>query len=167
MFTQSCYSTNSRDTIEDNAMPDFDDLLQIGTILSIITVYFQVRQSSKAMAADVFTTYTMRYAEIMKQLPPELRGRLFNAKADETAKYKQDVDIVLAQYLDLCCEEFYLSEHRMLPKSIWTIWSAEMSQCLTSDAVRQFWQENRDSYQSNPSFQKLVNEGVARYSTSS
>jgi hypothetical protein len=141
-------------------MPDFDELLQIGTILSIITVYFQVRQSSKAMAAHVYTTYTTRYAEIMKHLPPELRGRLFNAKADETEKYKQDVDIALAQYLDLCCEEFYLSEHRMLPKRIWTIWSAEMQQCLASEVVRTFWHENRKSYDSNPGFQDFVDDEI-------
>ncbi|MBU3742264.1 MAG: hypothetical protein FGM24_08265 [Candidatus Kapabacteria bacterium] len=152
LFTVQLYSEVS--------MPNLDEFLQLGTIVSIISVFVSVKQTSKAMAADVFTTYTDRYANIMKELPSELRGKLFNATKDEIAGYKQPVNIALAQYLDLCSEEYYLATHRMLPKSIWSSWSAEMRQCLASEAVREYWLENRKSYDSNPGFQNFVDDEI-------
>lgn len=150
------------------------DITQIGTLIAALGVLATVwgirasmREARKALAIGVFTTYTNRYAEIMKELPDELRGKLFDVTIERIKGNDASVDRALALYFDLCAEELYLHEHRMLPEHVWPIWAKQMTDCLRSDVAREYWLHNQAAFASNEAFVTFVNDRLqqASYAT--
>lgn len=80
-------------------------------------------------------------------------------------EWSQDIDsdfAVRLRYLNLCSEEFYLRERRLLSKQVWGIWDREMRSTLSSEPYREAWSYLRQQFKSYPEFSEFVDQAQLR-----
>jgi hypothetical protein len=106
------------------------------------------------MNAQIFMKYAERYERILDQFPPEaLAARLDTCALP--AKSTQ-LTICVLKYLNLCSEEYYLTENGYLPKSLWCTWEDDLKRIIASPLVRREWSSLRPEFLSHPDFVQFV-----------
>ena len=97
---------------------------------------------------------TERYERIVSALPSHARvGQWGGADEDFTIRLR---------YMNLCAEEFYLRERRMLSADVWGIWREEMCATLASPPYADAWLKLESEFASYPEFADFVREAMAR-----
>ena len=62
------------------------------------------------------------------------------------------------RYLNLCSEEFYLKEQRLLSAAVWGIWECEMRSTVASPPYIRAWSTLARQFESYPEFSAFVLE---------
>ncbi|MDZ4850382.1 MAG: hypothetical protein SGI77_13940 [Pirellulaceae bacterium] len=137
---------------------------QIATAASVLiaaaSILLAKEMFRKQMNADLFTTFTTRYENIVGAFPPELRFSRFD-RPNEAIPLTEDVLLGILRYLNLCSEEFYLWKAGLLDKKIWCIWEDELIKTLRSRTVVAAWHELSPEFSSYPEFVRFVEETQA------
>jgi hypothetical protein len=134
---------------------------QIATIVSVLIagagVFLGVNAYKRQMNAQMFLTYTERYAKVAQRLPRESDGGGTAGDPENPAKSREVAAAVL-DYLNLCSEEFYLWEGKFLSEDIWKIWQAELIRTLRTPLFLREWKRLKAEFVSYPEFVDYVKE---------
>lgn len=121
----------------------------VGTsVLAIITLACESRENRKLHKLTIFSEYTKRYNEIMFKMPEEVFSK--DAKlTKETRKYAR-------LYFNLCSEEYYLFEHKLVNEEIWSNWDTGIATRMLSPTLQKEWECLQEEY--NKKFRQHMNE---------
>jgi hypothetical protein len=132
--------------------------VQITTLVSVVIGFWSlinaIRSSRRQMNAQVFMKYTERYERILDQFPPDA----LEARFDTCALPAPSTQLTLCvlKYLNLCSEEYYLTQNGYLPKTLWCIWEADLKRIVASPLVRREWSLLRSEFLSHAAFLEFV-----------
>jgi hypothetical protein len=138
---------------------------QIATVLSIllgiIAFVWGVKRYNRQMNTQVFLTYTQRFDQIMDTFPEKAwMVRLdMNKLPDPSPELSKSV----LKYLNLCAEEYYLLEKKLLAKDVWKIWEDELRRTLASPLFVREWKELAKEFDAYPEFRDYL-ESIQRES---
>jgi hypothetical protein len=107
---------------------------------------------------DVFLEYTRRFDSIASDFPIELReGTPLDKKLkDKKAEKSETVQHAVIRYFNLCSEEYYLHNEKLIHDEIFEMWFAQLERCMKTDLFKGMWASARTSYNSAKSFQARV-----------
>jgi hypothetical protein len=108
----------------------------------------------KQMNVQILMKYTERYEHILDQFPEEALAARFDAKA--LPPQSQQLRLCVLKYLNLCSEEFYLTTHGHLSKSLWRIWEADLKRIIGSPLLQREWPTLRAEFLSHHDFLEYV-----------
>ena len=133
---------------------------QIATIVSVLIagagVFLGVNAYNRQMNAQMFLTYTERYAKVAQRLPRESDGG--GTAGDPDPAKSREVATAVLDYLNLCSEEYYLRENEFLSEDIWKIWEAELIRTLRTPLFVREWKRLKAEFVSYPEFVDYVKE---------
>ncbi len=154
----------------------FDPSLDIGSILTLITIFVivvwnskqykqmnkqleiennQLRIQNEQIKHNYFSEYTKRYQEIIIHFPENINEDTFSYeeleknKKDETMRY-------MRVYFDLCSEEFFLHKHKYIDEKVWKEWEEGMSYVFNKKAFRRVWEKISSDTGFYTDFKKFV-----------
>lgn len=105
-------------------------------IVAIGGLWYQIRSMRKQLTIQNFSDYTKRYQEIILSFPEDVNEPSFNLKAHND--YKRTMRYMRA-YFDLCFEEFYLHQRKLIDKELWSVWEGGMKVAFSKPAFQQAW----------------------------
>jgi hypothetical protein len=111
---------------------------------------------------QMFSEYTRRYQEIVRELPSESRDPdgTFNFEQLD-AREKGTVLNAARGYLNLCSEEYYLFRRGRIDKETWLIWRDGIEEVLRLPWLRQTWSLLRHEYASFQPFCAFLDGCIA------
>jgi hypothetical protein len=60
------------------------------------------------------------------------------------------------KYLNLCAEEYYLLQKKLLAKDVWQIWEDELKRTLQSPLFKREWKELAKEFEAYPEFRQYL-----------
>lgn len=137
------------------------DVLQLcGLLFTAGGVLWGVWSYRGQMHAQLFLHFTQRYDEILQSFPDS--GREFRLSVDgDLPAESADLRLAVLRYLNLCSEEFYMKEQKLLPPKVWEYWQAELERTLRSPLVQREWPYLKSEFASYGEF-RLYLEGLRR-----
>ena len=91
----------------------------------------------------VFLAYTERFDKIFSSFPISLRKNEEYSQADITADHEQ----AAIRFFNLCAEEFYLADEKLIQSDVWTAWKSQLAQVVKQHLVfSQVWKTIRNEY---------------------
>lgn len=85
----------------------------IAIFISTAAIYFGLHGVWRQLWLNVFVAFTQRYSDIFRDAPDSLRDPNFSFEALEKEE-KAEVLSIVRRYLNLCSEEFYLKQKKVL-----------------------------------------------------
>jgi hypothetical protein len=107
-------------------------------VVAILALGWQIRTSNKQSKMQTFLTYTERYQEIVLNLPIGMESEDFSIENFDE-KTQEKILKWLRAYFDLCSEEYYLKNNRLIDKEAWRLWESGMKDSLKKPAFIQSW----------------------------
>ena len=99
-------------------------VLQTATPVSVLVGFLglinAIRNYHRQINVQVLMKYTERYESILGQFPPDALAARFDATV--LPPESPELRLCVLKYLNLCSEEYYLTTHGYLAKSLWSIW---------------------------------------------
>lgn len=134
--------------------------LLVATILGLVfSIWSNTRQFNdlkNQIRLQVFADYTKRYQEIKFRFPSAIYSAGFElVKLDDESK--EDVLRSVRAYFDLCSEEFFLAEKKMIDQNVWNMWKDEILESMTRPIFQQVWKKIESEYETYPAFVTFVN----------
>jgi hypothetical protein len=133
-------------------------LIQIATLLSVaigfLSLINTVKSYREQMNMQILMKYAERYEHILGQFPSDALA----ARFDNTILPVESPELKLCvlKYLNLCSEEYYLTNHKYLAKSLWLIWEGDLKRILASPLFQREWPSLRSEFVSHPDFLAYV-----------
>jgi len=117
-----------------------------------------MRQNACQSRMQTFLAYTQRYQDIIVNLPVDVESDTYSL--DELPEADKD-DFLrwLRSYYDLCSEEFYLNDEKMLDRKVWRLWEAGMRDSLKKPAFSQAWRAIQGNGYYDAKFARYI-EGI-------
>jgi hypothetical protein len=146
-------------------------LAQVAAVLvAAFAIIVTLRGVRNQLWVIVFTEYTKRYADIVRDLPAEARQP--NSKFDLSQLSGADRDRAynaMRGYLNLCSEEFHLHKKGRIDHETWEIWTLGIQDTMRPPWFRKTWEEIRGEYIYFKDFCQFMDEclGSPRSSASS
>lgn len=132
--------------------------IQIATLISVVLGFLglivTLNNYRRQMNVQILMKYTERYEHILDQFPADALPARFDREA--LPPQSSQLRLCLLKYLNLCSEEFYLTTHGYLSKSLWTIWEADLKRILGSPLLRREWPTLRTEFLSHHEFLEFV-----------
>jgi hypothetical protein len=133
-------------------------IAQIGTIISIIigiiAFVWGVRSYNQQMNTQVFLTYTQRFDQIMDSFPKD--AWVMRLDLDRLPDSSPELSRSVLKYLNLCAEEYYLLQKKLLAKDVWQIWEDELKRTLQSPLFKREWKELAKEFEAYPEFRQYL-----------
>lgn len=104
---------------------------------------------------QIFLEYTKRYEIIMDSFPENARFCRLDFSKDLPSE-SNELTIAVLKYINLCSEEYYLRERRLLSKKVWNMWKDELERTLKSELVRREWLKVKIEFETYPKFKNYV-----------
>lgn len=128
-----------------------DAIVALAQVAAVLVAAFAIVVTLKGLRNQlwvvVFTEYTKRYADIVKDLPSEARRP--NGQFDLTKLSGDDHERAynaMRGYLNLCSEEFFLHKKGRIDDETWRIWTLGMEDTMRPPWFRKTWEEIKDEY---------------------
>ncbi len=117
------------------------DIVSIGAVLVALgALIWQAWEAQRQARLQTFTAYTERYERIMLNLPVNIESDQFDFDQLDSAA-RDDTMRWLRAYYDLCSEEHYLHERRLIDSKVWALWESGMRDSMRRAAYRFAWTE--------------------------
>ncbi len=132
--------------------------IQIATLISVVVGFLgliiAMNNYRRQMNVQILMKYTERYEHILDQFPADALSARFDTKIlpPESPKLR----LCVLKYLNLCSEEFYLTNHGYLSKSLWRIWEADLKRITGSPLLQREWPTLRAEFLSHHEFLEYV-----------
>lgn len=124
----------------------FDVVASVAVLIAVFTLAYQIRQERKSSHLQAFAEYTRRYQEIMSDLPSDILSEAIDLESLDQ-QVREKILRTMRAYFDMCSEEYYLFEQRILKKEVWDLWELGMRDGFRRPAFRQAWEIiQRDKY---------------------
>ena len=115
----------------------------LGVVVAAVAIWIQIRKLNEQLMLQHFADYTKRYQEIILKFPENINEASFVLASN------QEAPCIMRQmraYFDLCFEEWYLNQRKLLDKEIWNVWKCGMEAAISKPAFKQAWaQIKRDT----------------------
>ena len=123
------------------------DIIELGmlfaALLTIVFTQLNAKRQNKRLLEQnelmlkqsrmsLFAEYTRRYQDIIIRMPESVYLGHFDTKNTEVVGF-------MRLYFDLCSEEYWLNEEKMLPERTWDIWVEGMHTTLKQKSFREAW----------------------------
>ena len=118
-------------------MPEFVPLIAVG--VAILALFWQVLQSVKQSKMQTFLTYTQRYQDIIVNLPIGVESDQFLIES-RNVEEQDKILRWLRAYFDMCSEEYFLNQNKLIHKKAWELWESGMSDSLKKPAFVKAWE---------------------------
>ncbi len=108
------------------------------------------------MNVQILMKYTERYERILDQFPEDALAARFDSAVlpPESAQLK----LCVLKYLNLCSEEYYLTDNGYLSRSLWRIWDSDLKRMIASPLLLREWPSLRAEFQSHQRFLDYVED---------
>ena len=126
-------------------------ITMIGGFLGLISTLHIYRRQ---MNAQIIMKYTERYEHILDQFPADALRARFDANV--LPPESSQLTLCVLKYLNLCSEEFYLTTHGYLSKSLWHIWESDLKRIIGSPLLQREWLALRAEFLSHQEFLEYV-----------
>ncbi len=117
-----------------------DYIISISVVIAIFTLVYQLYIHNKQLKMQTFFHYTERYQNILINLPIDIESNNFQLNSLKKEE-KEEILKWLRAYFDLCSEEYYLYNRKLIDDSAWTLWHAGIKISLQKSAFRDGWNE--------------------------
>jgi hypothetical protein len=133
-------------------------------IVGFLGLIVSVNNYRRQINVQILMKYTERYERILDQFPVDA----LPARFDNNVLPPQSAQLTMCvlKYLNLCSEEFYLTTHGYLSKSLWSIWEADLKRVISSPLVRREWPTLRAEFLSHHEFVEYVERVQSKLETS-
>lgn len=132
--------------------------IQIGTLISVavgfLALIMTVNNYRKQMNVQILMKYCERYEHILEQFPEEALSARFDTKT--LPPQSPQLRLCVLKYLNLCSEEFYLTNSGHLSKSLWRIWESDLKRMIASPLLQREWPTLRSEFLSHRKFLEYV-----------
>ena len=91
---------------------------------------------------NVFLTYTERYDRVFSELPACFRSNGEFAEADLKTSHEQ----AAIRFFNLCAEEFYLADEKMIQSDVWTAWKTQIAKAVKHWFFNEMWPKVRPDF---------------------
>ena len=136
-----------------------DWITLIGVAIAASALWWQIRGLRRQLLIQTFADYTKRYQEIILNFPENINEPNFDMSSqkdvDKTMRY-------MRAYFDLCWEEFYLHENKLIDEKVWSTWKDGMHFAFSKEAFRQAWVKIKKDTHYATQFVKLVEDAQCR-----
>jgi hypothetical protein len=129
----------------------------VAITLSILIFAWQVNQSNKQSKLQNFTHYTQRYQDILVNLPTNINSKNFSIDELKTDE-KEHLYRWLRAYIDLCSEEFYLNQNKLIDSYVWRLWGSGMTDFFNKPAFYQTWNTIQENDTYGKEFKKFIDQ---------
>ena len=115
----------------------------LGVVVAAVAIWIQMRKLNEQLMLQHFADYTKRYQEIILKFPENINEANFVLASNKEASC---IMRQMRAYFDLCFEEWYLNNRKLLDKEIWILWKSGMEAAILKPAFKQAWaQIKKDS----------------------
>ncbi|CAA6816344.1 MAG: Unknown protein [uncultured Sulfurovum sp.] len=130
-----------------------DYFIIVGVTIAIVTFLYQLYINKKQFKMQIFFNYTDRYQNILIHLPIDVQSNDF----DSNSLTEQDLKWFRA-YFDLCSEEFYLAQKKLIDNDVWLLWKLGLKESLKKPAFMFAWKKipRNNSYDEFDKFVKKL-----------
>jgi hypothetical protein len=147
--------------------PTLQLAIQIAALASMVVGFvgliITTNNYRKQMNVQILMKYCERYEHILDQFPEDALTARFDAKA--LPPQSPQLRLCVLKYLNLCSEEFYLTTHGHLSKSLWDIWEADLKRIIGSPLLQREWPTLRTEFLSHHEFLEYVERVQHEYKT--
>lgn len=132
--------------------------IQIATLISMVVGFvgliITTNNYRKQMNVQILMKYCERYEHILEQFPDDALRARFDSEAlpPESPRLR----LCILKYLNLCSEEFYLTNNGHLSKSLWHIWESDLKRMIASPLLKREWPILRSEFLSHREFLEYV-----------
>jgi hypothetical protein len=143
----------------------------VGVFAGVAALFLTHAIFQKQAQVDVFLAYTERFDKLMATWPEET----WRSDQSILPPESKEVQMGVLKYLNLCSQELYLYENKLLAKKVWEIWEDEIKRTLASLLMRREWPKLKQEFrcfpefvcyvegiQSNPVAQRLLDRAIRR-----
>ncbi|RJQ48993.1 MAG: hypothetical protein C4528_01510 [Gammaproteobacteria bacterium] len=125
----------------------------LGVVVAAVAIWVQIRKLNEQLMLQHFADYTKRYQEIILQFPENINEASFvlASHPDYSRTMRQ-----MRAYFDLCFEEWYLNQRKLLDKEIWNVWKSGMEAALSKPAFKQAWAQIKKDTNFGVAFEQYV-----------
>jgi hypothetical protein len=131
----------------------------LGVLVAVVALWIQLGKLNQQLMLQHFTDYTKRYQEIILQFPEDINKASFvlASHPDYARTMRQ-----MRAYFDLCFEEWYLNQHKLINKDVWDVWKNGMEAALSKPAFKQAWALIKNDSSFEVAFQKYIEKFNAK-----
>ncbi len=129
----------------------------VTALIAIFALLWQIWTSNKQSKMQTYLVYTQRYHDIAVNFPIGVESATFHLPQDE--KEKENILRWLRAYFDLCSEQYYLNEKKLIDNKVWILWKGGMQDSLQKPAFQQAWKEIQTNNYYNKVFANYI-EGL-------
>ncbi|MFQ5864654.1 MAG: hypothetical protein ACE5IW_05430 [bacterium] len=121
-------------------------IAMVTALIALCALIYQMYQNGRQMRLQNFMEYTLRYQNIMLELPISIESNNFTLQSLNNQE-KENVLKYLRAYFDLCSEEYYLEKNALIDKYVWDLWEKGMKDSFRKPAFKEGWEIiQKDSY---------------------
>ena len=125
-----------------------------GVLIAAITVIVTLRGIRDQLWLSTFAEYTSRYSQIMGRVPFAVRDPNGGVTLDDLSDHERECVLgAVRMYANLCSEELYLHDRKLIDKETWEIWQTGIRDTLRAPCFRAGWQKIRGDYKYYSDFQ--------------
>ena len=117
---------------------------------AVVAIRIAATTFQRGAELQAFLMLTGRYEAIMSELPPAARV------SDDWEPDTDENFAIRLKYLNLCSEEFYSKETKLLSRAVWDIWENELRATLASPPYVEAWAALACRFESHPAFKTFV-----------
>jgi len=132
-------------------------LTPISILIAAASLFFGIYIYRKQTNIQIFLDFTKRYEGIMDSFPNDTVFYRLSTDMEPPPESKE-LTLAVLKYLNLCSEEYYLMEEKLLSKKLWNIWKDELENILQSKLVRREWPKIKNEYSAYKEFQMYVDD---------
>ena len=125
----------------------------LGVVVAAVAIWIQIRKLNEQLMLQHFADYTKRYQEIVLQFPENINEATFVLESHPD--YSRTMRHMRA-YFDLCFEEWYLNQRKLLDNEIWNVWESGMETALSKSAFKQAWAKIKNDTNFGSAFEQYV-----------
>jgi len=132
----------------------------ISLVVALIALIYHIEGVKDQLKLSVFAEYTKRYGESRRGMPFKTRQAsdaprsLDGLDCDE----RQLVLNAMRNYFNLCSEELFLKDEKLIAGKAWKIWFTGMKDCTKEPYFSSSWKELSTEYGGYPRFCNFMQE---------
>jgi hypothetical protein len=126
----------------------------VGLIALVWGITWGVNSYNRQMNTQVFLTYTQRFEQVMESFPEN--AWVVRLDIDKLPEPSPELSRSVLKYLNLCAEEFYLLQKKLLAKEVWAIWEKELERTLQTPLFVREWEILAEEFEAYPEFQRYL-----------
>jgi len=130
----------------------------VGVMFAVIGARSAYRQYRMQTLAQMFIHFTKRYHEVRNELPNSANKIFTDVFSGE--KFPEESHDALVSYLNLCGEEYYMFQRKLLDEHLWNTWSSDLYIIVAEKGFQDIWEEKLKKHISNSDFVKLIERKI-------